>query len=1051
MNGLSQMLALAWPLRLEYMSWWRALLIYGALAAPIVLLGVRSLAGLGPVRRWVALGVRLLVLLVLVLILAGARWQRQNKDLEVMALRDVSQSTSNVRNYPGASLQTSVDDYLKALSNDPKKPNRADKLGVISFKEDALIDAPPEERLELDTRAIRDPGHGTDASAAIQLALASLHQDAMHRLLLIWDGNATAGDIDTAINAAKAQNIPIDVMPLDYNVQNEVMMERFNAPMWKRENEPFTMDIVLRSTNATPVTGKMTVRNGSELMDLDPNTPGVQPVRQVTLKPGLNVEHVYVPPLGTTGVHQFVANIDADNVTIDNGKGGSKTVSADTLTQNNSAATFTFVRGKGKVLLVQNVPEDDAKVLRDALRREGIELDESRTTVDQFPNSVVDLQNYDAVVLANVPRGPGGLNEDQQRMLATYVHDMGGGLVMIGGDESFGAGGWGGSKLEEVLPVNMDIPAQRQIPKGALVMAIHSCEMPAGNYWGEQCALEAAKTLSSRDEVGVISYAWAGPGGGGSQWDFPLQEKGDGSKLMAAVKAMQLGDMPSFDDMLDVALHGGNQGQPGLIASDARQKHIVIISDGDPQMPAQKLIDECNENKITISTVTVYTHTPGTRSPQMEQMAKLTHGKAYGPIESNPNQLPQIFIKEATVVRRSLINTDKNGIPVKYIPSISDIAKGLEYGTPPVTGMVLTSKKPNPQVDMPLTAGPNGDPLLAYWQAGLGKAVAFTSDAHTDWAAEWVSSQMYDKFWSQVVRAVARPPMSNDLEATMSVEGNKAKIVVEALNKDAAFVNFLNVSASVVTPDANKTEQVRLVQTGPGRYEAEIDANDPGAYVGVINYRGAKSGEQGMTLAGTVVNTSPEMRELKSNDSLLYQIADRTGGKVLPEFDAAGADIFRREGLSPSASPLPIWDILIPILLALFITDVAVRRIAWDWNSTKRMAASAREYVRSFTTTRKVETTQSIDALKRVRTEGEAKSAEASTPKGGALAGGEARPSPSAKFEAKGVEGDISKVVGGATDKPMPAAPKKIEPKGAVPEGGSSLSSLKAAKEAGAG
>ena len=118
-----------------------------------------------------------------------------------------------------------------------------------------------------------------------------------------------------------------------------------------------------------------------------------------------------------------------------------------------------------------------------------------RISVDQFPTSLIELQNYDAVILANVPRGAGGLGEEQQKMLAAYVHDMGGGLVMIGGPDTFGAGGWQGSKLEEVLPVNMDIPAQRQMPKGALVLVMHSCEMPDGNYWGEQCALKAIETL----------------------------------------------------------------------------------------------------------------------------------------------------------------------------------------------------------------------------------------------------------------------------------------------------------------------------------------------------------------------------------------------------------------------------------------------------------------------------------------------------------------------------------------------------------------------------
>jgi hypothetical protein len=196
-----------------------------------------------------------------------------------------------------------------------------------------------------------------------------------------------------------------------------------------------------------------------------------------------------------------------------------------------------------------------------------------------------------------------------------------------------------------------------------------------------------------------------------------------------------------------------------------------------------------------------------------------------------------------------------------------------------------------------------------------------------------------------------------------------------------------------------------------------------------------------MTLAGAVENTSPELRDLSSNDSVLTQVAARTGGKVLPPFDPADSNLFRRDGLTQTASPLPIWDVLVPILLALLLMDVAIRRIAWDWASTKRAIAGAQDYVRSFTTTRQVETRQSIDALKRIRTEGE------TTARPATISTDVPAPAPSAKFEApKGVEGDITQVVGGATDKPVPAPPKKAEPKGA-PQGGSSLSSLKAAKQ----
>jgi len=1057
MIASTNILAIGWPLRLEYLTWWQAILLFLALAAPIVFLAIRSLVGLGPLRRWVALGIRLLVLLVFVLIVAGARWQRQNKNVEVMVLRDISDSTHNVQNFPGKTLSESIVEYLRAAS-DPKRKPAEDLIGVISFQENAVIDAIPASRLTLDASAIRPPGRGTDVASAIQLALASLRRDTMHRLLLLWDGNATTGDIEPALAAAAAAHVPVDVMPLNYDVKSEVLVERFDAPTWKRENDPFTIRVLLRSTNTTETTGKLTVMHNGRPMDLDPSSPGIQSTRLVTLKPGRNVEQISVPALeGSNVIHSFHATFEGENATVEGQPGAGKTqgsrflgLAGDTLLQNNTADAFTFVRGKGKVLYIDNVPDGRGKLLRDALVAEGIAIDDERSGVDQFPQSLVDLQNYDAVILANVPRGAGGLGEDQQRMLASYVHDMGGGLVMIGGEDAFGAGGWQGSKLEEVLPVSMDVPAQRQMPKGALVLIMHSCEMPDGNYWGEQCALKAVETLSARDEIGVISFDWnrgAAGGTGGSQWDYLLSEKGDGSKVIAAIKNMKLGDMPSFDDSMDVALNGIN-GQGGLIRSNARQKHVIIISDGDPQAPNQKLVNDYLKVQVSVSTVSVYPHDTSDQGlpPTMRNIAKWLKGRAYGPINANPNQLPQIFIKEATVVRRSLIYEEKKGIPLKLPPSLSDVVKGISE-FPDIYGMVLTGRKNNPQIEMPIVAGKNNDPVLAHWQSGLGRAAVFTSDAHNRWAANWVGSAMYPKFFAQLVRAVARPPMSADFDVqTVQAADGKGKITVEALSKDSAFLNFLSIGGTVVAPDGT-SKSVRLVQTGPGTYEGEFDADEAGSYVGVLNYRGSGD-KQGIMLTGMAVNSSPELRDLKSNDAMLRMVADRTGGRVLPPFDPASADLFTRDGLTQTASPLPIWDILVPILLALIITDVAVRRIAWDWNATKKLAAATADRVRGFTVIRKVESRETLDALKRVREEvahAQSQSDEIKPPPVAAEPG--TRPDPRAKFDAKsGVEGDITQVVGGATSKPIPSAPKKIEPKGAPQSPGEHTSSLLEAK-----
>ena len=212
---------------------------------------------------------------------------------------------------------------------------------------------------------------------------------------------------------------------------------------------------------------------------------------------------------------------------------------------------------------------------------------------------------------------------------------------MIGGPDAFGAGGWQGLKLEEVLPVNMDIPAQRQLPKGALVLVMHSCEMPDGNYWGEQCAIKAVETLSERDEIGVISYAWNGPGGGGANWDFPLQTKGDGSQRH---RRHQAHAARRHAELRRLARPRPQRPERRRRAAPLRrrQKHVIVISDGDPRRPAQTVIDAYKKNKVSISTVTVYPHNgdPDGLPPTMKKIAEDTEGQRLRPDQQQPQPAP---------------------------------------------------------------------------------------------------------------------------------------------------------------------------------------------------------------------------------------------------------------------------------------------------------------------------------------------------------------------------------------------------------------------------
>ena len=232
--------------------------------------------------------------------------------------------------------------------------------------------------------------------------------------------------------------MPIDVMPLEYNVEHEVMMDKFIAPTRRQEGQPFNIDVYLSNKNDKDVQGNLSVTDNGKLIPLRNG----KTTERVTLKPGPNVERIQMPAQ-TVGVHQFHATIaNIDNV---NAEVGTESTPVASQLDNKSADSFTFVQGKGKVLLVDNTDPshtvDSAKFLRQALANERIDLDS--ITPEQFPNNPIELQGYDAVILANVPRGEGGLNNAQETMLAQYIHDTGGGLVMIGGPQTFRAGGLG--------------------------------------------------------------------------------------------------------------------------------------------------------------------------------------------------------------------------------------------------------------------------------------------------------------------------------------------------------------------------------------------------------------------------------------------------------------------------------------------------------------------------------------------------------------------------------------------------------------------------------
>jgi uncharacterized membrane protein len=626
-------------------------------------------------------------------------------------------------------------------------------------------------------------------------------------------------------------------------------------------------------------------------VDLDPDSPEVGSV--VDLQVGTNVKTVTLP-IETSGVHEFEAVFVPDDP------------NADQIPLNNRAGAVTSVVGPGHVLVVDN-DGVAGQWLVQQLRDRQINCQYVRA--EEMPGSLVSLLDTDAVILVDTPNP--ALTFEQQDMLARYVSELGGGLVMTGGPEALGAGGWIGSPVAEILPVDLDPPQKKQMPKGALALIMHACEMPMGNLWGKRIAAAAVKSLTREDLAGILAYNW---NGSGSDWVHLLAPVGDKTTILNAIDEMVMGDMPSLHNLLQSAYDA-------LVTCDAAQKHVIVISDGDPQGPTSALLAQCKDAGITVSTVGVYPHNNGSLD-SLIRVAQLTGGRFYH--AQDPAELPHIFIKEAQVVRRPLIWEETFTPQVRF--SLSELLKGIN-GLPPLDGYVLTGPKEG--LAQQVLVSEQGDPVLATCQSGLGRCVVFTSSVDTRWGSAWLTWDQAPAFWEQVARWAGKSSQGTDCDIEVDVQGNDVQIQVEAVDQAGSFLSLTHVDAQVITPDMTP-ENVGLEQVGPGQFRGNFAASAQGSYLVNLRYRKAGSDRLFQRQASVNVPFAPEYQDMQDNVPLLTQVADITGGRMLTE-DPNQNDLFDRTGVKIPEARIPLTEPLIKLWLVIFLLDVAVRRVALDW------------------------------------------------------------------------------------------------------------------------
>lgn len=889
--------------------WW---LLGSILLVPIVWLAMRNLNSLNPVRRWCAIILRCVVVLLLVILLARPNLTRKSKNLTVIIVLDRSQSISQ-------ELQEKSLEYIANALGKSIQPNQ---VAVVDIAEAASISKLPTTDVDLKQRNTTLNGGQTKLEAGIEMALAIAPPNTAVRILLVTEGNETAGDLKAAALTASANNIPIDILPIQYQYKNEVVFKRLVAPSKARSNQTVSLRFILSSTSRSK--GKLQLNLNDKQIDLVPDSEDV--TLPVELEPGTNVVTVSVP-VGTSGIHEFEATYIPDDNT------------QDKIVQNNIASSITTVTGPGHVLVVDTDGQSSLSMLK-ALEESNI--DARHMMAAEFPDSLSSLMDTDAVILVNTDCG--NFTFAQQEIICSYVNDLGGGLVMTGGPSSFGAGGWIGSPVAEILPVDLDPPQKKQLPKGALVLIMHACEMPQGNYWGKLVASSAVQTLSRLDLVGILAYNWQGAGL--DEWVYPLSEVGDKSEVLSSINLMQMGDMPSLHNHLQ-------QAYDKLKACDAAQKHVIVITDGDPQDPSDALLKSCVESGITVSTVGIFPHQQSDFL-RLKRVAEATGGQAYD--VKNPNELPQIFIKEAMVVRRNLIN--EQTFTPQLVYSLSEITKGLSANYPDLDGYIITGPKGG--LNQIILNSQENDPVLAICQSGMGRCAAFTSSIDSRWASNWLGWSNFETFWEQVVRWAGKPSQSSDCEITTDVQDKKVTVNVEAIDDQGKFIQFSDIDGRVISPDV-EVDDIELVQVGPGQYSATFDAKGSGSYI--VNMRYKKIGEPDkvyITDTAVTIPFAPEFRDLSDNMPLLAQVSEMTNGRMLSS-DPNQANLFDYTGLKFPETQIPLIRPLMLIWLALFLVDVAVRRLAFDFKAMSRRIVR----VISRKKTQKTETT--LDKLKITR------------------------------------------------------------------------------------
>jgi len=707
----------------------------------------------------------------------------------------------------------------------------------------------------------------TDIARAIQLALETFPRRGRREIVLFTDGQATRGDLAGVVARARREGVPIHVWPLGGDL-SEVWLSELQLP----EEVPLGVSFSLRLQLSATTYGQGTVllyRN-NELIHTAPieYTPGVQEVR-------LN------DTLETPGAATYRVYLKA---------------SPDHLTENNELYGVTIVRGGPQVLVIERSPEEStvARLVRSA----GFSFDRKRLS----ELATLPLAEYKVIILNNVPLGQ--LTQRQRQALKIFVGDLGGGLWVIQGRAAVmdleEQTPQELSELEELLPVSYLAPEPYQIPALALVFVMDrsgSMGDPAGGVPKieilKRAALRSLEVLDPEDWVGLIAFDTD------FEWIVPLKPLGDRQDFQSSIQRLSANGGTDLYFALKAAFER-------LERQSAKVKHILVFTDGHNNNKREReyreLYERLSKSTVRVSVLGI------DRAPNEEFLKELAAaGRGRYQRVQEFTDLPVFSLREVRRIAR-----------LRWIEGQTPVKPLAPPEPPPVAGYVLTHERTGAQTV--LTTDPEENPLLAFKHYGLGRVAVLNTDLEGDGAPAWLSWSGLSELFAQTLTQLYRPLVrQGELSVHVTVHDHELEILTD-LRQGDRWISDATLSGQLTGP---LRQEVLFSPIAPGRYRARLERPPQGQYILQV---AAQRSDQLISeiTKPLVIPYAQEYRRVGLNSEFVYEITRATRGQVL-----------ERPVLPPPSGRIAqesfteLWPWALMLALALFITDLALRKLWW--------------------------------------------------------------------------------------------------------------------------